>query len=239
VITGWLNAIHGWPIELAILVALASGIIVGLVNAFFVVVVGVESIVVTLGTGTLLAGLALEIGPTTTGGISSSLVTAIRHPIFGVPAVFYYGLLLTALLWYVYSMTPLGRYLYFVGSGRDVARLAGIRVDRLRAGAFVVSGFVSALAGVALAGYLGASDPTVSQGFLLPAFAAAFLGASIISVGRYNPWGSFIAVYFLVTGVTGLELLGYIGWIEQVFYGACLVLAVTFSRLAGREKASG
>lgn len=66
---------------------------------------------------------------------------------------------------------------------------------------------------------------------LLPAFAAAFLGETAIRPGQFNVWGSFVAVYFLVTGVTGLELLGVSGWVEQVFYGLALVLAVTIVQL--------
>ena len=99
-----------------------------------------------------------------------------------------------------------------------------------------VSGLVSAFAGVLYVGTLGSADPTSSLSFLLPAFAAAFLGATAIVPGRFNPWGTFVAVYFLVTGITGLQLLGLSGWIEQVFYGVSLILAVTLSRLAGRRR---
>jgi ribose transport system permease protein len=237
VLVGWLNVAHGWPIALAVAAALAAGVAVGLLNAFFVVVVGVESIVVTLGMGTLLTGVAVGVNNETVSGISHGLVSLARTDILGVQSAFWFGLVLTAVAWYVYAYTPLGRYLYFVGAGREVARLTGVRVDALRAGALVVSGFTAALAGVVLAGTLGAADPNVGPSYLLPAFAAAFLGSTAVRPGRFNPWGSFIAVYFLVTGITGLQLLGLVGWIEQFFYGASLVLAVTFSRLVGRRRA--
>jgi ribose transport system permease protein len=238
VLVGWLNVIHQWPIVPSILVALGAGLLVGAINAFFVVVVQVESIVVTLGMGTLLTGAAVGINDQSTGGISQSLVDTVGNSLFGIPLAFYYGLALTVIAWYILSYTPLGRYVYFVGAGRDVARLSGLPVDRIRVGAFLISGLTGALAGVVLAGWLGASDPNVSSTYLLPSFAAAFLGASVIKPGRFNPWGTLIAAYFLVTGVTGLELVGLAGWIEQVFYGASLVLAVAFSRLAGRREAS-
>ena len=237
VLVGYVNVIHGWPIALAIAVALLAGLAVGAVNSLFVVVLGVDSIVVTLGMGTLLAGVGLGVNDLTVGGISDQLVEAARHDIFGVQAAFYYGLALTVLVWYVYSHTPLGRYLYFVGMGREVARLAGVRVNAIRAGSLLFSGFTAALAGVVLAGTLGASDPNVGPSYLLPAFAAAFLGSTAISPGRFNPWGAFIAVYFLVTGITGLQLIGYVGWVEQVFYGGSLIVAVTISRLAARRRA--
>jgi len=239
VLVGWLNVVHGWPIVPTVVVAIAAGLIVGLLNALFIVVVGIDSIVVTLGMGTLLAGVAIGINNLSVGGISPALVSFAGTQLFGLQLVFYYALLLTILLWYVLAYTPLGRYLYFVGAGRNVARLTGIRVDLIRAGSLVVASLVSAITGVLLAGVLGSADPTTGPTFLLPAFAGAFLGSTTITPGRFNAWGSFIAVYFLVTGITGLELLGFSGWIEQVFYGGSLVVAVLFSRLAGMKRSTG
>jgi ribose transport system permease protein len=236
VLIGWLNVLHHWPIGLAIAVALGVGLCVGAVNAFFVVVTQVPSIIVTLGMGTLLIGVTVGINSLSTGGISPGLVNAAHDNVLGLPLAFYYGVLATALFWYVLSHTPLGRYLYFVGASRNVARLSGLPVSGIRAGAFVVGSVMSALAGVLLAGWISASDPNVGPTFLLPAFAAAFLGSSVFEPGRFNPWGTFVAVYFLVTGVTGLELLGVAGWIEQVFYGASLILAVAISRFAARRR---
>jgi ribose transport system permease protein len=235
VLVGFLNVQHGWPIGTTILVAIAAGVLVGLINAFFIVAIGIESLIVTLGMGTLLAGAALGIASLPVSGVSESLVNVSRSDLFGVQLVFYYGLALVIALWYLLSHTPLGRYLYFVGEGRNVARLSGIRVDAIRTGALVAGGAISACAGVLQAGLIGGADPTIGPTLMLPAFAAAFLGATAISPGRFNPWGTFIAVYFLASGIVGLQLIGLSGWIEQVFYGAALILAVAASRLASRR----
>jgi ribose transport system permease protein len=235
VLVGFLNVEQGWPIGTAVLVAMAAGVAVGAINAFFIVAIGIESLVVTLGMGTLLAGAALGIQSLPVSGVSESLVEVSRTNLFGVQLVFYYGLALVLMLWYVLSHTPLGRYLYFVGEGRTVARLSGIRVDAIRAGSLVAGSTISAAAGVFQAGLIGGADPTIGPTLLLPAFAAAFLGATAIVPGRFNPWGTFIAVYFLATGIVGLQLIGLSGWIEQVFYGAALVLAVAASRLASKR----
>jgi ribose transport system permease protein len=232
VLVGFLNVEQGWAIVPAVLVALAAGVAIGAINAFFIVAIGIESLVVTLGMGTLLAGAALGIQSLPVSGVSESLVHVSRTNLFGVQLVFYYGLALVLVLWYVLSHTPLGRYLYFVGEGRNVARLSGIRVDAIRAGSLVAGSTISAAAGVFQAGLIGGADPTIGPTLLLPAFAAAFLGATAIVPGRFNPWGTFIAVYFLATGIVGLQLIGLSGWIEQVFYGAALILAVAASRLA-------
>jgi ribose transport system permease protein len=236
VVVGELNVNLGWNVWLAALAGVAAATLVGCVNAFLVVVVGIDSIVATLGAGTILVGLQLGINPTTTSGIDPDFVGFITDPLFGVAHAFYYGLALTLVFTYVLRFTPLGRYLYFVGAGREVARLAGLRVDRIRGASLVASGLISGLAGILLAGTLSASDPNVSASYLLPAFAAVFLGATSITPGRFNEWGCFIAVYFLITGITGLELLGIAGWIEQVYYGASLILAVSLSSLAARRR---
>jgi ribose transport system permease protein len=236
--TAYLSVHSGWPVLAAIALVLVSAVLFGLVNAVLVVKVGVPSLVATLGTGTLLTGLGLGIsGSVIIGGVSENLVDATSSRLFGLPLAFYYALVLCALLWYVFAYTPLGRYMRFVGEGPEVARLVGIRVQRIRMGALVASALVSAFAGIVLVGTQGAADPNSGASYLLPAFAAAFLGATAIRPGEFNPWGSFVAVYFLVTGITGLQLMGLAGWIEQVFYGASLVIAVTISTLAARRLA--
>jgi ribose transport system permease protein len=229
---GYLNIQNGWPIVPGVLVVLAVGAFVGLVNSLVVVRLGVDSLVATLGMGTLLIGLSMGISNFGLTGVSQTLVDASRTKVLGVQLVFYYALVLTLASWYVFRFTPLGRYMHFTGASREVARLGGIRTDRLRTGAFVTSGVIASLAGVLLCGVLGGADPNTGASYLLPTFAAAFLGATAINPGRFNPWGAFIAVYFLITGITGLQTLGLSGWIEQVFYGAALVIAVTLSRIA-------
>ena len=143
----------------------------------------------------------------------------------------------TLLLFYIFEFTPLGRRLLFVGRGRSVSRLSGLQVNRIRWGSFIVCGLFAGLAGVMYAGSLGGADPVSGQTFLLPAFAASFLGATAIYPGRFNPIGTFIAVYFLVSGITGLQLLGVENFVQQLFYGGALVIAVTLSTLARRQAA--
>ena len=101
----------------------------------------------------------------------------------------------------------------------------------------IASGFFSSCAGILYAGAIGAADPLSGLTFLLPAFAAAFLGATSISPGRFNPWGSFVAVYFLVTGITGLTILGIQTFVQNLFYGGGLVLAVALSQLVRNREA--
>lgn len=228
-----LNVNQHWPIGLAIVAALAVGFGVGAVNGALIVVLGLDAFIVTLGTSTLLAGLTLWISASNTiSGISQQLIDKVIVDRFlGIPLEFYYGLGLCIAIWYAFEHLPIGRRLLFVGRGRDVARLSGLNVNRTRWLAFVSSGTISALAGVMYAGTTGAADPTSGASFLLPAYAAVFLGATGIRPGRFNAWGTIIAVYFLVTGITGLQLLGVQSFVQQLFYGAALILAVALSRI--------
>ena len=234
-----LNVNYGWSIYLAILAALGAGAAVGFINGGLVVIFGIDPFIVTLGTGTFVGGVVLWISASETlSGISTTLVNPVIVDRFlGIPLEFYYGLALCVFLWYVFEYTPLGRRLLFVGRGRNVSRLSGIRVNRVRWGALVASGFISAGAGVLYAGTTGAADPTSGISFLLPAFAAAFLGATTLMPGRFNPWGAIMAAYFLQTGITGFQLLGVESFVQELFYGGALVIAVALSQVARRRQA--
>ena len=234
-----LNVNYGLSIELAILTALGVGFLTGIVNGFFVIFFRIHSLIVTLGIGTFLHGITLWIGDSMTiSGISSRLVNwVIVKRLLGIPLEFYYALLLCIVIWYVFTYTAVGRRLLFVGRSREVSRLSGIRVDRVRWGCLIASSLLGSFAGVLYAGTTGAADPSSGMTFLLPAFAACFLGATSISPGRFNPWGATIAVYFLVTGITGLSILGVSTFVQDLFYGGALVIAVTLSQLVrGREE---
>lgn len=234
-IVGVLDVQHGWPVWLAALAALAAGAVIGSLNALLVVRFGIDSIVVTLGAGTLWSGVGYGLYETTIPGVDTRLSTAVNRQVLGLPLGFYYAVALTVAVWYVVALTPLGRYLHFVGANRTVSRLSGIRVDLIRGGSLVVSATLAAFAGIVLVGQLGASTPSAPSTYLLPAFAAVFLGTTTIRVGQFNPWGTFVAVYFLITGITGLQLYGYSGWVVNVFYGGSLVVAVAISRLFARK----
>lgn len=234
-----LNVRHGVPLGLAILAALAAGAVVGALNGAFVTLFGIDPFIVTLGTGTILSGLVLWLSDAQTiSGVSTTLVDAvIATRLLGVSLGFWYGLALCVVVWFVFEYTPLGRRLLFVGRGRRVAALSGFNLARLRWGALIASGTIAALAGVLYTGVTGGADPSSGASFLLPAYAAAFLGATAIVPGRFNPWGSVIAVYFLVTGITGLTILGAASWVQDVFYGSALVLAVALSTYSRRRGA--
>ena len=227
-----LVSLHGWNVAWACVVAMLLCLVCGAINAFFVVKVGVASMVVTLGTGTFLVGIAEWISSSSQVAINNTTFSKVSlYPIFSLPIAFYYGLALVLVLAYVRSWTPLGRHMLFVGANREVARLAGIRVDRVRAGSYISASLVAGLGGILLVSSTGGFDASGSAAYLLPALAAVFLGTAVVQPGQFNPIGMLIGVYFLETGIFGLELLGYSGWVQDVFYGAGLVAAVAIATI--------
>jgi len=235
-----LNVNEHWPILAAIAVSLAVGLAVGLVNGALTTALGIDPFIVTLGTGTVAEGVVLLVsGSNTISGVSPGLVNAvIADQLLKIPLEFYYALALCIVLWVFFEFTRGGRLVLFVGRGRAVARLSGIRVQKVRVLALGASGLIAAFAGVLYTGTSGAADPTSGTQLMLPAFAGAFLGATVVKPGRFNPWGSIIAVYFLVTGITGLQMVGVQSYVQDLFYGGALVLAVGLSQLLRRRRAT-
>ena len=234
-----LNVYHHVPIQIACLAALATGLVIGAINAFIVLYFRINSLIVTLGMGTFIHGVTLWVsGSNTISGIDFALPTAvIVTRLFGIPLAFYYALIIALVIWYVFSLTAAGQRMLFVGRGREVARLSGIRVDHVRASVFLASGALGSVAGILYAGSTGSADPSSGLSQLLPAFAAAFLGATSITPGRFNPIGSVIAVYFLVSGISGLSILGISTFVQDLFYGGALVVAVALSQVVrGRQE---
>ncbi len=241
VVLGYLTAEHHVPLVLGIVLVVLVGAAIGALNAVIVLLLRVDSFITTLGMGTFLAGMALWFSNSATiTGLPQSLVNwVVVYRLWGISLEFYYAFFLMIVLWYVFRYTAVGRRLLFVGKSREVSRLSGVHVSRLRFLAFVSAGVIAAAAGIIYAGTSGTADPTSGISFLLPAYAAAFLGATCIDIGDFNPIGTVVAVYFLVTGVTGLAIIGAPSSVQQIFYGAALIVSVTGSQYVARKKARG
>lgn len=231
-----LNVNHGVPVGYAAILAVLLGVMVGVLNGVIVVFGDIDPFIVTLGMGTFLDGLTLWISNSAPlAGVSQNLVNLLVVDRFlGLSIEFWFLIILAAILWYFFDYTPPGRRLLIVGRSREVARLSGLRVRRIRILSFVAAGGISGLAGVVYVGTSGSADPSAGTSLLLPAFAAVFLGATTLWPGRFNPWGTLVAVYFLTTGINGLAQVGVSTFVQQLFYGGALVIAVLLSSLVGR-----
>lgn len=233
-----LTAFNGVPVFLAIILSVAVSALVGLINGLLVSKVGVNAFVTTLGVQSVLTGAVLWYtnGNVIYQGVPKGLVAIGNSTLFGIPYPVIFLIIIVLIMWYVLDQTPFGRYLYAVGGSKEAARLSGLNVGRLTILAFVLAGALAGLAGVILSAKLGSGNPTVGASFLLPGFAAAFLGATAFRPGTFNVLGTIFAVFVIATGIYGLNLLGLPFFVEYVFTGVVLVIAVAATRYLGKER---
>ena len=229
----------GMPVGVAVLLGLAVGALVGIVAGLTVARIGVNSLIVTLGISAVLSGIVIWYtnSQSIITGISTRLTDFGSGDWFGIPRTVYVLALVAALVYYLLEHTPFGRYLYSIGSNPRAARLVGLPVERLVMLSFILSGTLAALAGVLLVARNGGASPqvgTVSDS--LQALTAAFLGATAIRPGRFNVVGTLVAVFFLAFCITGLSLAGVASWINDVFTGTVLFVAVLLSTILGRRR---
>jgi ribose transport system permease protein len=238
-VTG-LCALQGLPPGLAVVLAVLAGAAIGLINGLVIVKLRINAFVATLASGTIMGGLVIWYtgGSPIYQGVPHSLTSLARGSVAGIPLPVIYMALVAGLLWFALGRLPLGRRLYAVGGNRRAAELSGIRADRLVITSFVGSGVLAALGGVVLGSELGSTVPGGEGTYLLPAFAGAFLGATAIEPGRFNPVGTVLAAYALSVAVSGLQQLGAAAWVQPVFNGTVLVVAVGLSGYATRVKAA-
>jgi ribose transport system permease protein len=233
----YLNVNEGWNVWLACVAALVLGVAVGCLNALVVVKFKVDSFIATLGVQAILFAVLLRI---TNGqqiiGLPAGFLDIASYKLLGIPLPFYVMLVIAFIAWYVMDLTPLGRYIEATGGNKDAARLAGVRTSRLAWFAFVVSGLVAAIGGIILLTRISAAGPTTGNDYLLPVFAAAFLGRTQFRPGRFNIWGTVLAVYLLAMITKGLQLSGSDPWVTNLFYGVVLVGAVSLSGLERRQR---
>jgi ribose transport system permease protein len=229
---------YGLSWEAAIVATLAVGAAIGVANAVAVVGLGINSFIATIGVATILEGLVqwISSGNEPIYGGAPHGFTTLAQTKHGVVLPVYYALVASVLLWIALEFTVTGRRMRATGANRAAARLSGIQTGRARVTAFVVAGVLASIAGILVTAQVGAADATSGPGYLLPAYAAAFLGATAIRPGFFNVWGTLIAIFLVAIGITGLQLKGAETWVTPVFNGGVLLLAVAVSNLAATQR---
>ena len=240
VVVAHLIAKDGVPVVPAIAIALGVGVGVGVINAVVVVVMRIDSFIATLATGSLIAALITMVTnevPITDAKLGDAFGKIGQTNVGGITLGVFYCAVAALAIWYLLEHTATGRRLYATGFNADAARLAGVGVDRLRFLSLVVSGGLAGATGIILASTLGSGSPTAGTPYLLPAFAAAFLGATQLKHGRFNAGGTLIAVLLLGTGVTGLALANAPQWAGDMFVGIVLIASLALTGLQRRTTA--
>ena len=216
-------------IWMGILAALATGLIVGVINAFFVAVVGINSFIATLGSLFALRGLAFVLSDEAPVSlVNKDAGIAFGLPLIGpiTPRIIIFILVFIAIQMFV-SRVRMGREFFAVGGNRQAAFDAGIPVKRRIFTGFMISGFVSSLAGVINTLERTTADPTAGSTVLLASFAAAIIGGNYLKGGRGSIVGTLIGAASLGILQVALTLSGVQVPVQQIFIGAILLIAVT------------
>ncbi|KAJ54624.1 ABC transporter permease [Actibacterium mucosum KCTC 23349] len=233
-----LQTLMGVPWPLAVMIVLALGLFTGFLNGMLVEVARIDSFIATLGTGTVLYAIALwHTGGRQMVGVLPEGFYAINGTfVLGLPITGFYVAAITIAMWLILEYTPVGRYLYAIGANQRAAQLNGIPTRNYVIGAFMSSGFLTALAGVILASKLRIGQASVGLEFLLPALVGAFLGSTTIKPGRVNVFGTIIGVAILAVGISGIQQFGGSFWVEPMFNGVTLLIAIGIAGYAQRRK---
>ncbi len=222
-------------VPIAFLLALAIGPIVGVINGLIVTKTGVNALIATLGTGTIIVGL--NFGYTSGSQIAFGLPQDFLDisggsVLLGIPNDIVIMVVVLAILWVLLNHTELGLQMQAVGGNREAASLAGIRVDRVKIAAFVVAGLCAALTGILLASRIGSGQSTAADGYLLDAYAAVFLGSAVLRDGEFHIVGTFVGVLTVGVAFNGLALVGAPTFYQYLFKGGLLVVAMALGTVA-------
>jgi len=225
----------GFAAPLAISGALLTGIIIGVINGFFVAYLGLNALVCTLAIMSITLGVAMGI---TKGNsiwdLPESFSLLGQGELVGIPVRFIIAISLLFALWIFHVYTPTGRRMEAIGGNPDAARMSGINVEYHRLIGFVLSGFCASLAGVLLTSQLMTANATQGADYLLDAFGASFIGAATIHIGRFHIWGTFIGVLIVVIAINGLIIMMMPSYLAQFIQGLILLVAILFAGLTGR-----
>ena len=235
--------LQGIDYRLVILMCVAGGAIIGLVNALLIELAQVDAFIATLATAQVIYAITYWV----TGGRQVTDNTGVRASAFDslstwslgpIPGTFIIALLVAALIWVVLEYLPMGRYLYAVGANPRAAELTGVHRRKYIVGAMVASGVLTAVAGILLSSrQAGVAQANIGPEYLLPALAAAFLGSTTIRPGRVNALGTVLGVAIATIGISGLQqLLPGQFFLEPLFNGLTLVAAITIASLASRRR---
>ena len=211
----------------AIVASLGVGSLAGLFNGLIVTVVGIPSLVVTIGTQFLYRGLAPR---ALVAGKSTALVATNSSPayelmvgkVLNIPMEFYWLVLVTIAVWVLLNRHRVGQDSYVIGDNRQAAKLMGVPIRRTRILLFVLTGVAAAFAGLLNSLQVVNFYPSLGAGYLLPTLAAVFIGGTSVFGGRGSVWGTFIGA-FMIGGITaGIVAVGLTDFYTNLIYGAVL-----------------
>lgn len=231
-ISGALMMVNGMPILLAVVIALALGAGLGLISGIAIHDGRVPPFVATLGMMTAARGLTMLVSDARmVTGLPRPFVQFAQLSFFGLPALFVVWLILILGSIVVTQFTRFGRNVFAMGSNREAARLSGINLRLNTYGVYMVSGFLSGVAGVLMTSRLANGVPTAGQMYELDAIAAAVVGGASLMGGEGTIIGTVVGAMIIATIRNGGNLLGVNPFVLQVLIGVLIVVAVMIDQI--------
>jgi ribose transport system permease protein len=226
-----LNGANGNDLGLAaVLLVLVAGALLGFVNGLVHVRLRIPSFMVTLGTWFVGVGLANAILGGLAVRITDPLIRGLAiQRALGLPWGVWLALAALALAWLVQTHTRLGRYLYALGGGEELAALSGIPVARVRIAAFTIAGIFYALGGVLAAAQLGLGNAQIGQGRLFTTITAVVVGGTALSGGEGGVLQTLVGVLIVTVLANGMVLMGVSPSVQQGVQGLMIIAAVALS----------
>lgn len=223
----------------AIIGALGVGAVIGLINGLLVTYGRLSGIVVTLGMMFVLGGInifltdgyqiAVDYSQTAFLYIGQGKIGVVAFPVIVLLAV-------VAIMHVVATRTKPGHYITAVGDNPMAAYYSGVKVYNWLILAFVIAGVMSSIGGVILTSISSSAQPVGGEGYLLEAFAAVFLGATVLGKGKPHVFGTLLGVFFIYMVNSGMNMVGFPFAARQLFSGLILILAVGANAMLNREE---
>lgn len=222
-------------VAIAIAAGIAAGALVGLVNGILVAVVGLPSLIATLGMISVVTGLNqwYTKGQAIYGGLPDAFAIPGRGELLGIPVPILIMVAVVIGSFLLLERTATGRHLYTIGDNKDVARLAGIPVRGKKIFALVFCGACAGLAGVIMASRLGSGQPAAGDHFLMDGLATVFLGMTAFSLGQANMRGTVVGTLIIGVLRNGFNLLGWPYYIQDIAMGVIMIGAITIAASKG------
>jgi len=212
---------------LAIIVALAIGSVIGLINGVLVSKGRIQAFIVTLATMTIFRGITyVYTNGTPISGLGQSFSSIGNKTILGLPVPVVFMAIVFGIAFYILSQTRYGRYVYALGGNEDSARLSGINTDKIKTLVYVISGAAAALSGIIVTSRIGSASPNAGVGFELDAIAAVVVGGTSLSGGEGSVGGTIIGALIIGVLSNGLNLINVSPFYQAIVKGLVILLAV-------------
>ena len=235
--------VDGAPFEVACVAGLATGCAAGVVNGFITTVVGVNSFITTLGMLNLAEGIdyfisnSASINPDTNASGYRIFAAFGQDELFGrVPVQIFWLLGIGLIMYVVVHRSMFGFRCAAIGGNGTAARVAGLPVRRYKTIAFAISGTLAVVGGIMDFSLVGATNPTSGSSLPFTVFAAVIIGGASLAGGRGTVWGTFLGALFLTLISNGLSLLGYGPFVQLIFVGSIIIVAVAIDGWTARGR---